>query len=82
VLLDTRAGQTVTPLRDIEKAELGTVTQATGRGPKTAYRLELVFRNGERVPATTEYFISPPGDSEKVLEAPNHELGARRGMRS
>ena len=82
VLLDTRAGQTVTPLRDIEKAELGSVIQTTRSGPKTAYCLELVFRNGERVPATTEYFISHPGDSEKVLEALNQELGARRAMLS
>ncbi len=82
VLLDTRAGQTVTPIRDIEKAELGSVTQNTRSGPKTAYRLELVLRNGERAPATTEYFIAPQGDSEKVLEALNQELGARSAMLS
>ncbi len=82
VLLDTRTGQAVTPIRDIEKAELGSVIQTTGGGPKTAYRLELVLRNGERAPATTAYFIAPPGDSEKVLEALNQELGARSAMLS
>jgi len=76
------ASQTATPIRDIEKAQPGTQTQPTRGGPKAAFRLEFVLRNGERAPATTEYFIASPGDSEKVLDALNQELGARSAMLS
>ena len=83
VLVDTRDGRKELPIRDIEKAEFGSATVLSGKGAAvTRYHLELVLRDGRRVPATTEYYSASPADREKLLEALNHELGVRRAMLS
>lgn len=81
VLIDSHSGRRELPIREIEKAELGS-TISTGKSAATIYRLEFVLRNRERVPATTEYCGASPGDREKLLEALNHELSVRSAMLS
>ena len=82
VLVDTQDGQTAISIREIEKAELGSATVATSKGPMTRYRLEFVLRNRERMPATAGYLSVSPGDRENLLEALNHELAGRSVMLS
>ena len=81
VLVDSHSGRKELPIRDIEKAELGS-TVSKNKSRATIYRLEFVLRNRERVPATTEYCSATSGDREKLLEALNHELGIRSAMLS
>ncbi|TAJ91792.1 MAG: hypothetical protein EPO31_13880 [Gammaproteobacteria bacterium] len=81
VFIDSHSGRRELPIRDIEKAELGT-SLSTGKHATTIYRLVFVLRNQERVPATTGYFAVNPADREKLLETLNHELLARSGMLS
>ncbi len=81
VLVDSHSGRTELPIRDIEKAELGS-TVSTNKSRATIYRLEFVLRNRQRLPATTEYCSATPADREKLLEALNHELGVRGAILS
>ena len=81
VFLDSHGGRKTIPIRDIEKAELGS-TRSMGKSPTTVYRLEFVLRNGERVPATAEYYGASPADREQLMAALNQELGVRRAMLS
>lgn len=81
VFLDSHGGRKTIPIRDIDKAELGS-TRSMGKRPTTVYRLEFVLRNGERIPATAEYYGASPADREQLMAALNQELGVRRAMLS
>lgn len=83
VVIDTRSGRTELPLRDIEKAQLGSAAGVTAKGARiTRYRLEFILRNGQFVPATADYYYASPAAREQLLEILNEELGARRAMLS
>lgn len=83
VRVDSRSGRTELPLRDIEKAEIGSAIQTTAKGaPVTRYRLEFVLRDRQRVPATSDYYRASPGEREGLLEALNQELHPRSAMLS
>lgn len=81
VFLDSHGGRKTIPIRDIDKAELGS-TRSMGKSPTIVYRLEFVLRNGERIAATAEYYGASPADREQLMAALNHELGVRRAMLS
>ena len=78
LVVQTRDGRTELPMADLEGAAIGSIA---GQEASTGYRLELVRRNGERIPATASYFsFYREGDRARVIDAINQELKTRAGM--
>ena len=75
LLVETSAGVSEIRIADVAKAEFG--MRASGKG-SAVYRLELVLKNGERVPATASYFSAYSlGDQAKTTAAIDAAVGGR-----
>jgi hypothetical protein len=76
--IESRSNRAVLPLREIASAEIGTAVDLSG--PQASHRLEILRRDGGRVPATSSfynlYLLSDLADVQKAINA---ELGKGAG---
>ena len=79
VLIDAHSGHSELAIRDVEKADFGSIPSA--RAPAVMlYRLEFVSRTGGRTPSTDVYCNASLAARAQLLKALNDELRVRNAM--